>query len=222
MKWKKKNIKGNAGYVHLSLFCTSFFSHLCSLLPIPLSLGIVVTTSQWWAFLNHFFVLSFVFYHFFPLPCPTSQPCAQHPGSSLLSGITAHLQTQLWAVAAISWDSTGLHAEVAASSHLEPADGCFSQLKDLFLIADLQQCYPQPMTFTVPLQILCTEMERDVEGLVPAPLCTKKNFLYQLYLPSTQAFYDPASANLETKCWAQYHCIHDLHWGSENKKFPIP
>lgn len=33
-------------FVHLSLFCTSFVSCLCSLLPIPLSLGIVVTASQ--------------------------------------------------------------------------------------------------------------------------------------------------------------------------------
>lgn len=119
-------------------------------------------------------------------------------------------------------DSSGLQAEVAASSHLEPADGCSSQLKDLVLIVDFQQCHSQPMTFTVPLQILCTEMKRDAEGLVPAPLCTKKNLLHQLYLPSTQAFYDPASANPQTKCWAQYHCIQDLHWGSENRKFPIP
>lgn len=135
---KQKMVKENAGYAHLSLFCASFVSHLCSLLPVPLSLGIVVTTSQWWAFLN---------YHFFTLPCPTSQPCAQYPGSSLLSGITVHLQTRLSAVAAISWDSSGLQAEVAASSHLEPADGCSSQLKDLLLIADFQQCHSQPMTF---------------------------------------------------------------------------
>lgn len=135
---KQKMVKENAGYAHLSLFCASFVSHLCSLLPVPLSLGIVVTTSQWWAFLN---------YHFFTLPCPTSQPCAQYPGSSLLSGVTVHLQTRLSAVAAISWDSSGLQAEVAASWHLEPADGCSSQLKDLLLIADFQQCHSQPMTF---------------------------------------------------------------------------
>lgn len=209
---KQKMVKGNAGYVHLSLLCTSFVSRLCSLLPVPLSPGIVFTTSQWWAFLN---------YHFFTLPRPTPQSCAQHPGRSLLSGITVHLQIQLSAMAAISCDSSGLQAEVAASSHLESAAGCSSQLKDLFFTADFQQCHPQPMTFAVPLQIRCTEMERDAEGLVPAPLCTKKNLFYQLYLPSTQVFYDP-SANLQTKCWAQYHCIHDLHWGSANKKSPIP
>lgn len=207
---KQKMVKGNAGYVHLSLFCTSFVSYLCSLFPVPLSLGIVVTTSQWWTLLN---------YHFFTLPRPTSQPCAQHPGSSLLSGITVHLQTRLSAVAAISWDSSGLQAEVAASSHLEPADGCSSQLKDLLLIADFQQCHSQPMAFTVPLQILCTETKRDTEGLVPAPLFTKKNLLYQLYLPGTQAFYDPAPANLQTKCWAHSRLwIQDLkEW---KKKIP--
>lgn len=188
---KQKMVKGSAGYVHLSLFCTSFVSCLCSLLPVPLSLGTVVTTWQWWAFLS---------YHSLTLPCPTSQPCAHHPGSSLLSGTTVHRQTQLSAAAAISWDSSGLQAEAAASSHLQPADGCVSQLKDLFLTAHSQQCHSQPMTCTVPLQILCTEMERDAEGLVPAHLCTEKTLLYQLYLPSTQAFYDPASANLQTKC----------------------
>lgn len=152
---KQKVYKRNADYVHLSLFGTSFVAHLCSLLPVSLSLGIVVRTSQWWAFLN---------YHFFTLPCPTSQSCTQHPCSSLLSGITVHLQTEL--SAALSWDSSGLQAEVAASSHLEPADGCFSQLKDLFLTADFQQCHSQPMTFTAALQILCTEMDRDTEGFL--------------------------------------------------------
>lgn len=57
---------------------------------------------------------------------------------------------------------------------------------------------------------------------VPAPLPTKKKLSYQLYLPGSQAFYDPASANLQTKYWAQYHCIRDLLWGSENKNLPIP
>lgn len=63
------------------------------------------------------------------------------------------------------------------------------------------------------------EKERDAQALGTS---SSLHPFSHLYLPGSRAFYDPASANLQTRCWAQYCCIHDLYQGSETEDFAIP